>query len=184
MPSTRFRINARSFRRMAVAGDFDGLKVELLDGRIEMMTSGPAHDYVVTTLRDLLVERLGTTHWTVREEKPLNLGPFWRPSPDIALVRGHRDTYRGRTPGRLDTALIIEVADSTYAKDAGRKLRHYLKCGIAAYWVVDLGRRVVEVRNMQAPGGPVQGTYTEVDSVPLMVDGRSCGPVPVSEVLA
>jgi len=184
MPSTRFRINARLFHRMAAAGDFDGLKVELLDGRIEMMTSGPAHDYVVTTLRDLLVGRLGTTHWTVREEKPLKLGPFWRPAPDIALVRGHRDAYRDRTPGRLDTALVIEVADSTYAKDSGGKLRYYLRRGIAAYWIVDLGRRVVEVRNMQAPGGPVQGTYTEVDSVPLTVDGRPYEPLPVSEILA
>jgi hypothetical protein len=56
--STRFRINSRQFRRMAAAGDFTDLKVELLDGRIEMMTSGPAHDYVVTMLRDLLVDRL------------------------------------------------------------------------------------------------------------------------------
>ena len=184
MRSTLFKISSRMFRRMAAAGDFGDTKVELIDGRIEMMTSGPAHDYVVTTLRALLVDRLGETHWTVREEKPLKLGWYWRPLPDIAVVRGHRGQYRGRTPGRLDTALIVEVADTTYAKDASRKLRHYLRCGIAAYWIVDLSRRLVEVRDMQAFSGPVAATYSENDSVPLLIDGRPYDPLTVSEILA
>jgi Uma2 family endonuclease len=182
--STRFRINARVFRRMAAAGDFGDKKVELLNGRIEMMTTGPAHDYVVSKLHDMLADRLDRAAWTIREEKPLQLGWFWRPAPDIAVVRGPLATYRKRTPGRLDTALLIEVADTTYAKDAGKKLRHYLRCGIAAYWIVDLGRRLVEVRDMRTPGGPVLATYPEGASVPFLVDGREYDALPVSEILA
>src|SRR3954463_8535091 len=86
MGTTQFRINARTFRRMAAAGDFGDAKVELLNGRLELRTSGPAHDYVVTTVRDLLVDRLGRDDWTIREEKPLRLGWYWRPLPDIAVV--------------------------------------------------------------------------------------------------
>src|SRR5262245_48121191 len=116
MSTTQFRFNARTFRRMAAAGDFGDAKVELLNGRIEMVTTGRAHDYVVTTLRDLLIDRLGRDEWTVREGKPLKLGWFRRPLPDVAVVRGRRDLYRKRTPGRLDVALLVEVADTTYPK--------------------------------------------------------------------
>jgi Uma2 family endonuclease len=169
---------------MARAGDFGDTKVELIGGRIEMMTTGPAHDYVVTALRDLLIDRLGRASWTVREEKPLKLGSFWLPQPDIAVVRGGRDAYRQRTPGRLDTALLVEVADTTYDKDAGRKLARSLRCGVPAYWIVDLNRRLVEVRDMQAARGPVRAAYTEGQAVPLTLDGRDFDPLPVSDVLA
>jgi Uma2 family endonuclease len=183
MSTMQFKINARTFRKMAADGAFGDTKVELINGRIEMMTSGPAHDFVVTTLRDLLIDRIGREDWTVREEKPLRLGWFWRPLPDVAVVRGHRNLHRKRTPGRLDAPLLIEVSDSSHAKDAGRKLARSLRCGIPAYWIVDLGRRVVEVRDIQSARGEVLGTYTEGQAVPLTLDGREFAPLPVAEIL-
>jgi hypothetical protein len=41
MSRMQFPINAWTFRRMAAAGDFGDAKVELLNGRIEMVTTGP-----------------------------------------------------------------------------------------------------------------------------------------------
>lgn len=180
-----FQINARTYRRMAAAGDFGDAKVELLGGALTIMTTGPVHDYVVTTLRDLLTDRLGRDAWTVREEKPLRLGRFWRPLPDVVVVRGHRSAHAHRTPGRHDTALIVEVADTSYAVDAGRKLRRYLACGIPAYWIVDVNRRQVEVRDMRSPdGSPRAKTYPEGTAVPLTLDGRDRGTVAVADLFA
>lgn len=184
MKTTQFRICARTFRRLAAAGEFGDTKVELLDGRLEIMTSGPAHDYVVAKLAELLRACLGRGAWTVREEKPLRLGRFWRPAPDIAVVRGSLESYRNLTPGRLDAALLIEVADSTYSKDSGAKLTRYLECGIPAYWIVDVNRRVVEVRDMQAEHGPVLAVYSEGQAIPLTLDGREYAAVAVGDVLA
>ena len=183
--ATLFRVNARSYRRMAVAGDFGDTKVELLGGALTVMTTGPVHDYVVGTLHYLLLDRLGRVDRTVREEKPLNLGWFWRPLPDIAVVRGHRTSHAHRPPGRHDVALLVEVADTSYAVDAGRKLRRYLACGIPAYWIIDVNRRRVEVRDMRSPDGSAPATtYTEGAAVPLTLDGRDHGTVAVADLFA
>jgi hypothetical protein len=139
---------------------------------------------VVTTLRDLLIDRLGRDEWTVREEKPLQLGWFWRPLPDVAVVRGRRDLYHKRTPGWLEATLLIKVADTTYPKDAGWKLARSLRCGRPAYWIVDLNRRVVEVRDMRAARVPVLATYAEGQAVPLVLDGREYAPLPLADILA
>ncbi len=180
-----FRINARTYRRMAASGDFGDAKVELLGGALTMMTTGPIHDYVVGTLHYQLLDRLGRDTWTVREEKPLNLGLFWRPLPDIAVIRGHRTAHAHRTPGRHDVALIVEVADTSHAVDAGRKLRRYLACGLPAYWIVDVNRRQVEVRDMRpADGSPAATIYPEGSAVPLALDGRDHGTIAVADLFA
>ena len=184
MNPNAFRIDGRTFRRMAAAGGFGDAKVELLGGQPTMMTSGPAHDYVVTRLNELLVARIGRDAWTVREEKPLRLGRFWRPLPDVAVVRGPALSHAHKTPGRVDIALLIEVADSTYARDAGKKLRHYLRCGVPAYWIVDLKRRRVELRDMLSVDGRVALVCAPGSSVPLSLGGLAFPPIAVDDLLS
>ena len=59
------------------------------------------------------------------------MAQFWKPLPDVAVVRGlHRD-FIARTPGPSDIALIVEVSDTTYAKDTRIKLRRYERVGFA-----------------------------------------------------
>jgi Uma2 family endonuclease len=92
-------------------------------------------------------------------------------------------TYAHRTPRRGDIALVVEVSDTTYQKDTGKKLRGYQRAGIPTYWVVDLNRRRVEVREMTARGLAPVVLYHEQDEIPLTLDGRDYGKVPVRELL-
>lgn len=178
-----YRLKVRQFERMINAGVFGEDRVELLNGVLVMMTSYPPHDNAVDGLDDLLIDRLPRSDWTIREEKPIKLHQFWRPQPDIAVVRGPRESYAERTPTRRDVALIVEVSDTTYAKDSGLKLRLYERCGIPAYWIVDLPRRRVEVRLLQNQSFGPAAIYHDHEEVPVVLDGREFGRFPVREIL-
>lgn len=178
MPTlTPFRFNVRRYDKLRAAGVFGDRKVELLNGLLIMMAPGPGHDYAVSTLAEALRGRLDSKAWAVREEKPILLSAHWKPLPDVAVVRGPSSAFKEKTPGVTNVALLIEVADTTYAKDSGLKRRAYARFGVAAYWVVHLNRRVVEVY-AQGPGGlDLVATYTENEEVPLSLDGREFGHV-------
>jgi Uma2 family endonuclease len=74
------------------------------------------------------------------------------PEPDVVWVV-RRDYSRGR-PTAADVLLLIEVAESSLAYDAGEKADLYAATGIADYWVVNLPDRCIEVRRE-----PVGGRY-------------------------
>lgn len=178
-----YRLKVRQFERMIGAGVFGEDRVELLNGVLVMMTSYPPHDNAVIGLGEQLRDLLPRTDWCVREEKPLKLPRFWRPQPDFAVVRGPRANYVRRTPGRRDTALIVEVADTTYLKDRGIKLRLYERCGIPTYWIVDLPRRRIEVRTLNDQGYGPEVLYHDTEEIPVVIDGREYGKFPVREIL-
>lgn len=178
-----YRVSVPKFETMIASGAFGEDRVELLGGILTMMTTSPEHDHAVIALGEELRDRLSRETWTVREEKPILLGAFWRPIPDLAVVRGDRRSSSRRTPRRRDIALLVEVSDTTYAKDTGKKLRRYERSGIPAYWVVDLSRRRVEVREMTARGLTLAATYGEADLIPLTVDGVLVGEIPVQEFM-
>src|SRR5689334_21810612 len=102
---TAYRVTSRKFDKMRAAGLFEDDKVELLDGVLTMMTTGPAHDNAVNALDDLLGEALPKGRWLVRTEQPVKLGLLWKPLPDVVVVRGRRSDFAHRTPGRNDIAL-------------------------------------------------------------------------------
>ena len=56
-----------------------------------------------------------------------------------------------RIPARPILALVIEISDSTLARDQGFKKAIYAKAGIPVYWIVNLVDRRVEVYT--DPGG-------------------------------
>jgi Uma2 family endonuclease len=106
------------------------------------------------------------------------------PIPDIAVVRGSRDLYKQRFPTHDDIAVIVEVSDTTYARDRGRKYRRYARRRIPIYWIVDLNRSVVEVYSDPGNRGYRRcETYLLGDSVPVIIDGQAVGQLPVSSIL-
>lgn len=106
------------------------------------------------------------------------------PIPDIAVVLGSRDLYRQRFPTHNDIALIVEVSDTTYARDRGRKYRRYARRRIPVYWIVDLNRSLVEVYSDPAPRRYRRSeTFLVGDSIPVVIDGQAVGQFLVSSIL-
>ncbi|WP_165223440.1 Uma2 family endonuclease [Aquisphaera insulae] len=179
---TPYRLDVAGYDALGAAGTFADRKVELLNGLLVMMTTGPAHDNAVTALGDLLRERLPKSDWTVREEKPLILSRHWKPIPDLVVVRGPRSRYARRTPDHRNVALVVEISDTTYAKDSGPKRRAYARSGIGDYWIVDLGRRVTEVYQGGPQGLLLRTTITEHETLPLRLDDVDFAPIPTAEL--
>jgi len=184
-----YRLTVRQFEKMIDAGVFrDEDHVELLGGLlIDKMVKNDPDNFSVGELAEALRDRV-KPDWNVREEKSVVLGLFWRPEPDIAVARGSRDRYRFKGPRAPDHGMSIEVADSTYPKDRGKKWRGYAGSGVAVYWIVNLPERRIEVYTAPSGRGRL-AVYQDAkifgpdDEVPLTIDGRELGRVKVSQVL-
>jgi Uma2 family endonuclease len=135
---------------MGILGDEE--RVELLEGVIVAMTPiGDAHAACVIRLTDLLTSRLAGRA-LVAVQNPIAL-PRSRPYPDVAVLRRRADYYRSGKPGSADILLVIEVADTSLARDRNLKFPAYGQAGIAETWIVDLTGRVVIVGTRPGPEG-------------------------------
>jgi Uma2 family endonuclease len=182
-----FRMTPHQFRKAAEAGVFGDSKVELLGGVVCRRTTNPPHLVTVHNLFDALRQVAPPPGWFVTKEDPIALGR-WRPVPDLVASRGPRQAYASRLPKASDIALLVEVSDMTYAKDRGPKYRKYATCAIPVYWIVDLNRRLVEVHTAQVGRGRSASyracdVHHEPDPIPVFLDGRDVGRVPVLDIL-
>ncbi len=143
------------YDRLVDLGLFEGEKVELLRGVIVRMSpQGVAHASTIQSLTQLLVLALAATkRAAVRVQLPLALADDSEPEPDIAVVEP--GDYREQHPSRA--LIVIEVADSSLTLDRGEKAELYARAGIPEYWIVDVGRRLLEVHT-----DAVAGVYTRV----------------------
>jgi Uma2 family endonuclease len=130
------------YDRLVALGCFEDERVELLGGAlITMSPQGPRHATVIERLTMLLVPPvLGRA--TVRVQSPLAAGIHSEPEPDLVLV-----APGPRPHGHPHTAfLVIEVAETSLAKDRVIKSSIYAACGVPEYWIVNLPDNTVEVQ--------------------------------------
>lgn len=80
------------------------------------------------------------------------------PQPDVVWVK--RRDYSQSRPIAEDVLLLVEVAGSSLAYDAGEKADLYAAAGIADYWLVNLAARSIQVRR-----DPVDGRYTSLTTL-------------------
>jgi Uma2 family endonuclease len=158
-------------------------RVELLAGYVVLkMPQNPPHGGCIDLVTGALPPLLPGA-WFLRAQLPVTLTDS-EPEPDVAVVRGTRRAYVGRHPGPADVGLVIEVADSTLARDRGEKQRIYAAAGIVCYWIVNLVDGQVEVYT-----GPAGTAYARRDdhrpggSVPLTLDGVLVAAVPVADLM-
>jgi Uma2 family endonuclease len=149
-PRRRFTVD--DYYRMAEVGILhEDDRVELIEGEVvEMPPIGSAHAGTVDHLATLL-GRAVADRAIVRVQGPVRLGDLSEPVPDVCLLRVREDFYKRSHPRPEDTLLIAEVADTTATFDRRVKLPLYARAGIPEYWVVDLGRGLIEV--YRSPSG-------------------------------
>ena len=143
----RYRFTVDEYDRMAEVGLLTQCdRVELLDGDIvEMSPIGDDHASVVARISHVFSARLGTRS-IVWPQNPVGLRVVRSvPQPDVALLRARDDFYRSGRPGPDDALLVIEVMDTTAARDRGVKLPLYARAGVAEVWLVDLRADTIEV---------------------------------------
>lgn len=137
---------------MIEAGILTERRCELIEGEIvEMPPEGDEHIWITEGIGDYLQSLLAGSAW-IREDRPITLpNSSSEPQPDIAVLRLPRERYRYRRPGPEDIYWLIEVADTTFTKDTGEKLKIYAAADIPEYWVIDVQRS--QVRVFHQPSG-------------------------------
>lgn len=146
-------ISTDALRRLTVA-QYDAMgragiltpddRVELLEGLlVEKMTKNPPHRIATRRAREALEAALAAG-WYVDTQEPIVTGDS-EPEPDVAVIRGRTEDYRGENPPASAVGLVVEVADTTLTRDRDTKGRIYARAGIATYWIVNLVDGVVEV---------------------------------------
>ncbi len=159
-------------------------RFELIEGKlVEKMTKGGKHS-AGSERAWRAIHALLPGGWHVRIEKPVRI-PSRRsePEPDVSVARGGVDDYEDRNPDAADVALIVEVSESSIAKDR-RLARVYAGGNIPTYWLLDLAGRQLEVYS-----DPVAGVYpaprilAETESADVVLDGQVVGRIAVADLL-
>ena len=182
-----YRMTAGQFRKAIDAGVFGERHVELLGGIPFVMSENPPHILASIRLFTALTALAASPRSVVNKEHRLELGQ-WLPLADAVVLRGPDAKYGTRWAAADDVAILVEISDTSYARDSGVKLRRYAGFRIPVYWIVDLNRRLVEVRTLPHGKGKQAGyarcdVYQESDHVPVVLDGQDVGGIAVAAIL-
>jgi Uma2 family endonuclease len=168
----------QEYHQMLDAGILNDRRVELLQGEIiEMSPEGAAHSFYGTEVGEYLRQLVGNRA-KIREAHPITLTDNSEPEPDIAIVRMPATQYRDRHPQPDDILWLIEISDSTLAKDLGFKKDLYASAGIIEYWVMDLqALALVVFRDLSVDGYGTQmsinnGTISTLALPDISIDVR------------
>jgi hypothetical protein len=184
-------LSTAEFDRLVATGIIrEGSRVYLWDGEVcELMTENEPHVTVGLWFFNLLRARLPAREWTIYTGSPLELSDGYKPQPDFSVVRGHFKSLALRPRTVENTALAMEVADSSVRKDTVKFLKRYGLEGVVQYWVVNITARRVEVftRPNKTEGGYDGSAFYAIgEMVPLVLtfDGktREYRSIPVSGI--
>jgi Uma2 family endonuclease len=186
LPVHRFTVDQyHTMIQTEILGEED--PVELLEGWvITKMSRGPRHDAVLALALRVVGANL-PANWHLRGQSAVTTEQS-EPEPDVAVVRGDIRDYMNRHPGPGDTALGIEVADSSLSHDRNFKGPIYAKSGLPVYWVINLRDAQIEIYSDPSVNDPQPRyrqcqIYRKGDSVPLVLDGQVVAMIPVRDLL-
>ncbi|HKV10866.1 MAG TPA: Uma2 family endonuclease [Thermoanaerobaculia bacterium] len=127
-------------------------RVELIEGEIwEMSPIGSKHAACVDRLNMALAASL-QGRAIVRVQSPIGLNDLSEPQPDLSVLRFRSDFYTKDHPTPGDVVLLIEVADTTLAKDRG-KIELCARHGIPEAWLVNLQDDILEIHRRPTSQG-------------------------------
>jgi Uma2 family endonuclease len=162
-------------------------KVELLNGfLVHKMPRNPPHDAAINAFTELL-PGLIPSGWTLRVQSAITLTQS-EPEPDLTVVRGAWRDYRSRHPIPAEIGLVIEVADTSHARDRNDKAPIYAAAGLPVYWIVNLVDRQIEVYTKPAGTGSnaryaSRQDFRSGDLLPFALDGTVIGQIAIQDVL-
>ena len=142
----KHRFSVKEYYRMAETGVLrPDARVELLNGEIiDMAPIGPFHGGVTNYLTRIF-NPAPPALWVLSIQNPVRLDDHSEPQPDLMLLKPVSDFYRNRHPQPEDVYLLVEVSDSSLARDLAEKLPAYGHAGIPEVWIINLNEETVEV---------------------------------------
>ena len=149
----RRALSVADYHRMGEVGMFaPEERLELIHGDLVTMAPiGGPHMRLVNVLAQLFSLQVGRSA-VVSVQNPISISHDSEPQPDIVLLRPEC-LGRATVPGANDVLLVIEVADTTLARDRDIKIPLYAGHGIPEVWLFDvMGERATLYREPSAEG--------------------------------
>ena len=161
-------------------------RVELLEGWIvPKMNHNPPHDLALMLVEEKLRCCL-PSNMLLRIQMPISTVDS-EPEPDLAIVLGPIRRCSQRHPEPDDVLLVIEIADTSLARDR-QKCRLYARGNMREYWIVNLENRQIEVHCQ--PSGPTlapayrnRDVYDESGTISFSMEGTAAFPIQVRDLL-
>jgi Uma2 family endonuclease len=178
-----YRMTVDEYER--ISGMLDDDRIELIDGYlVRKMGKKPPHVWAVETLLLAFLALLPIGYFC-RKEDPVRIPDLDEPEPDVAVIRGSRADFRGRIPECKEVALIVEVSETTLARDQGPKLLAYARAGIPTYWIVNLVDGRIELyTDPSSDGYKTRRDFQADQDVPVVIDGTEVGCIGVNDILS
>jgi Uma2 family endonuclease len=164
-----------------------GDPVELVEGLLfEKATKNSSHAATVRKLARLLGVMVGSAY-DIHTQDPI-ITTFGEPEPDISVVEHDESDYSHGHPTPDQTALVVEVSESTLGFDRTEKLHGYARAGIVEYWIVNLIQRQIEVymdpdASVEPPTYRQRTVITSAQAIPVTLRAVEFGSVQLAEVL-
>ena len=138
IPLPRRALSVEDYHRMGEVGLFaPEERLELIHGDLVTMAPiGGPHLHLVNVLAQLFSMQVGRSA-VVSVQNPICIPPESEPQPDIVLLRPEC-WGRAAVPTANDVLLVIEVADTTLARDREIKIPLYARHGIPEAWLFDV----------------------------------------------
>lgn len=163
------RQDAAALVRMGIIPE--DASTELLNGLIvltdrstqgeDILRVGHAHRTTVERLSNLR-SAINNTERHVECQQPLACSNTHEPQPDFMVIRGTITELDEDGPTAGDAFCVVEVADSSYERDAGEKLEGYARAGVVQYVIINLRNRTAEVYSVPDVAA---GTYPSPEIV-------------------
>jgi Uma2 family endonuclease len=152
---TRYRFTVKEYHRLGEVGLLpEDTRIELIAGDIVVHEPiGSSHAGTVNRLTRLFTSILGERA-VVQIQNPVELaGDDSEVQPDVTLLRPRADFYARGHPVAADALLLIEVADTSLARDRRVKIPLYARAGVPEVWLLDLIDDRVEVHRDPTAAG-------------------------------
>jgi len=154
-------------------------RLELIEGEVMQKVSPQSRPHAMSI--EAAAEALGKAFgagYHVQQEKPISVPGANEPEPDIVVLRGSWRDYT-QHPKHTDAVLVLEVADTSLAYDQRQKADYYAQAGILDYWVLNLHRRVLEVRRDPA----LIGDQYEYRTLLILTPGMEVSPLAMPQAV-
>ena len=180
-----YRFTVAQYDRMVQDGTIGkNERVELIEGLlVTKMGKNPPHVFA-GKLGFKRLEQLVSPGWHVGKEDPVVVSDWGKPEPDLSVIRGKENDYLDRAVTAADVGLVVEIAESSLATDRFDMAKIYASARIPVYWIVNLLNRQIEVYTQPGNDGyECREDFGWEQDVPVVVEGREVGRIPVSDIV-
>ena len=163
------KISVKDYEKMIDIGIFDeDDRVELLDGVLIEMSPKKTRHTIVNYLVGEFFQDNFRRQTIIRLQEPIILDDFSEPEPDAVLAVPPLLKYLNSHPTADDILLVVEVSDTTVAKDR-RKAFNYARAGIVQYLLLNINTDELEdYREPAADGYRFKQTHDRAASFNLV----------------